>query len=110
MKSEFPKRWVPKTYKLDVKMVLESKSSHPEDRRRMTETQLAINLHHFCSHIIALTGSDPIVKGEYSKKRVTCIAQVKNAKSSGNAIDIVAKEAHELERAYIVHSVNVKVR
>lgn len=111
MKSEFPKRWVPKTYKFDVKMTLESKSEHPEDRRRMTETQLAINIHHFCSHIIALTGSDPVTKGDYTKKKVTCIAQVKNAKSTGTAIDIVMKEIeNNLDRAYIVRYANVKVR
>lgn len=111
MKSEFPKRWVPKTYKLDVIMVLESMSDYPEDRRKMTETQLAINIHHNCPHIIALTGSDPITKGDYTKKKVTCIAQVKNAKSSGTAIDIVMKEIeHRLDSAYVIRSAKVRVR
>jgi hypothetical protein len=111
MKSEFPKRWVPKTYKLDVMMTLESKSDHLEDRHKMTESQLAINLHHYCPHIIALNGSDPVTKGDYTKKKVVCIAQVKNAKSSGTAIDIVTKEiTNNLDRVYIVRSAKVRVR
>lgn len=111
MKPKSEIHYVSPSYKLDVTMVIGSKSDKPEYGRMLTEPQIATNLHKYCPHIMAITGVAPVVKGDYSKKKVTGIASVKNVKSTGRAIDIVMKEIEDkLDSVYTIHSARVKAR
>ena len=104
-------RKIVEMYTLDVTLTLEVKSSHPEDRRKMTEPQIAIYLHRYCPHMVALTNTSEVVPRDYTKKKVTAVAKVRSA-SSGRAIDIVTNEIAKgnLDRHYKILRVNVRKR
>ena len=103
MKPKSEIHYVSPSYKLKVTLILESKSDHPDDRRKMTDAQIAINLHKYCPHIMVIYGSSPVTKGDYTKKRVTAMASVIHVTSTGRAIDIVTKEIEDkLDSVYIV--------